>query len=240
MKYILALIIGLVLLSTGVHATNSNSVAYTTDVLSKYIDTDGQVYHTKPVIQSELVFSLNRGLYISIWHSAGLDFKSSLANELKYSLGWSGEGLMDFDVGIAYDDLNQLFQGPKNDVLVSYIKVGKTLDFGIFGKFKPMIELTSYETNKHSDFEGGFRASSSLECVFSRGSIDYIYTPTLLKDNGTFGAKPAWVMSHEFAAVHKIGNLSLKLPSVSIYTPLSSHSNRKTSVVVGVGTAGNF
>jgi hypothetical protein len=235
MKTISLVLIGLVLSCTNLFAGDDSNVSFKSSVLSGYTDMDGQQYYTKPVIQSEITVSLVKGFYVDVWHSTGVNMKSSDGNEIETSLGWSHEGAFSVDVGVSYYDLNSLFHGPRNDLYVWYAKVSHEYDMGILGSFKPVLEINSYKASRKSDFEGGFRAKVSVEYSqkFSIGQVGYALS--LVRDDGTFSSAPAWVMGHEWSLSRKIGKVTLKLPMLMAYVPLSSHSGRKTSMVVGVG-----
>ena len=54
--------------------------------------------------------------------------KKSLGQEGEYGIGWYKEvDGMTMDVLLSYDDLDGIFQGPKNDLFNVYMKLAKSL-----------------------------------------------------------------------------------------------------------------
>ncbi len=220
------------LFCAGLHAENASSVSFKSNILSQYVDTDGQVYYNKPVVQSEITIPLSHGFYIDVWHSAGINMRTGDGNELVTSIGWSKEGKVSVDMGVSYYDFPTFFHGPKNDLYVAYGKVSKIFRYN-YGSLEPALELTHYKSGKGSD-GGGSRAKISVE--YSRKLYsDLTYIASIVHDNGTFDSASAWVTSHELSFGWKIGKVTIKLPSIAAYVPLSTHSGRKISMVCGFG-----
>jgi hypothetical protein len=140
------------------------------------------------------------------------------------------------DVGFSYYDLATLFHGPTGDLYVTYVTFTAT-----HGEFKPTLQLEAYRSGRGSDFEGGYRAKLGLEYshAFANGAT-FTYMPSIVKDDGTFGNRPAWVTSHEASLSWKIsksGAWTLKCPTVLAFVPLTIHSGRGTNVIYGFGVS---
>lgn len=222
-------------------ADDSSNGTIQSSVLNKYVDTDGLVYYDKPVIQTEFTYALgSKGFYLDIWDSQALNGKRNFGDEIETSLGWSHDGAVSVDVGISYYDILPLFKGPKGDVYVAYAKLSKSFDKGDFGTWKPFVMLTGYKTGRGSDYSGGARVQGGVSFSKTVGKTTFEATTALTKDDGTFDDPPAWVGSQSLDLSWNVKKVSLKLPILTAYTPLSGHSGRQSSVVVGANIAYNF
>ncbi len=244
MKTILSVlsITALTLWGANLKADDATTGTLQTSVLSKYVDTDGQVYYGKSVIQTELTQSVGKsGLYVDLWDSQALNGRKSYGDEVEYSLGWTHDlGVVNVDAGVSYYDIIPLFKGPAGDVYVVYARFSKAFDKGDKSIFTPFLALNSYTTGRGSNYEGGARAQGGLTYSKAIGKVTVEETSALTKDGGTYGAPPAWVGSQSADLSFAWGKVSIKLPVVTAYAPLSGHSARHSSVVYGANVSYGF
>ncbi|MEK7163097.1 MAG: hypothetical protein AAB775_00070 [Patescibacteria group bacterium] len=167
--------------------------------------------------------------------------KKSLGQEGEYGIGWYKEvDGMTMDVLLSYDDLDGIFQGPKNDLFNVYMKLAKSLVYDTYGTLKPFMELAYFKAGPKSDFEGGTRMRGGVEYSHRLFVPDMVYELSLMRDDGTFGTNPAWIVRHEGSLSWKVSGWKVKFPLLLAYVPVSSDSGRSNTTVFGAKIARDF
>ncbi len=203
---------------------------------SERVESDGQVYSHTANFQTELTLSLgSRGFYLYLEDFQNLNGQRNYGNEIDYNLGWSYDGIVSIDIGVGYYDVIPLLHGPSEDIYVTYATLAKSFDKGDKGTFKPFVTVTTYKTGRGSDYEGGVRVQSGVTYSRKVGKANLEATTSLVRDDGTFGYPSAWVATQTLSLSWKWGKVSVKLPTVTAYLPLSSRSGRQMSLVYGAG-----
>ena len=211
-----------------------------TTFLTGSVDTDGFVYTSRPVAQTEFTFPITGDYYGYVRHVGSLSMKTNPANEVFISIGWAHEGAIDIDLNFGYNDFVTLFKGPAEDVWIATARVSKTYDLAFLGVWKPFAEVTNYKAAPKSSFTGGMRAQAGIEGKFDRGEHSVEYSCSFLRDDGTYDNKPLWLMNHTASILWKQGKSTIRFPGVSLYVPLTPHSGKKVSVVWSAGFIYDF
>jgi len=230
----------LFILLISAHAADLSGSKIETTFLTGSVDTDGFVYTSRPVAQTEFTFPLKGDFYGYVLHTGSLSMKTNPANEVFISVGWAHEGAVDIDLNIGYDDFVTLFKGPAEDVWIATARISKEYDSAFLGTWKPFVEVANYKAAPRSSFTGGMRAQAGIEGKFDGGGYSIEYSGSFLRDDGTYDNKPLWLMNHTASVLWKQGKSTIRFPGVSLYVPLTPHSGRKVSVVWSAGFSYDF
>lgn len=214
---------------------------------SQYVRSDGGVAHRHPVLQTDLYFSLPRGFYFDVWHSAGMEdanLSSDFADEIDYTAGWSGRlrGLR-LDMGFGYYDVHKLLDSPRGDVMELFVNVSRQLDVSMAHNLTPWLKLQRPMPARGDRPNGGTMISAGMDDSWRvRNYLTINHGAGLLYGDGTFDMDQAVIGKYHTELVWSVSkNVAVKLPMLKISSPLTSVSdNRETEVVVGGGFAVHF
>lgn len=139
------------------------AVTLSTDFVSKYVGFgNGAVFYDKPMFQTDLFFSHKSGFHADIWWGTGLNDDltgSGFDDEVDYNIGFAGavpftdNKKLQFDVGIGYWDIYDLFTSTRNDMVHACIEVSCPLDVSKGIKLTPFAKLNKYILPFETDFE---------------------------------------------------------------------------------------
>lgn len=221
------------------------SFSFSTVALSQYVYAEtGDNYHNKPVLQSEIGMETRQGIYASIWHSTGFDdnLSSDGGDEIDYFIGCAGDiGFISVDLGFAYFDSVNLFQGPKDDTFYLYAQLGHTFTVSA-GSLTPLVKGNFYINGDDSEVEGGVVMCWGFD--YEPPTPSWMSVPTsfrLAYDDGAFGNN-AGIISRIGTEVRWVisEHLNITIPSVNLYFPLTTNDERDNEIVVGGGISVSF
>ena len=245
MKKSLGLILGLVI-STTLFAGEAVEVSALTGVRSKNVDPDATIFDTGPISFSELTFQGKNGLYLYFRHLSG---KEKSARELDTAIGWYQEGkkeesgikALSIDVGVEYDDFDKLFRGPSGDAYVAFARFSKSYERE-YWSITPFVELEHYVPGKGSDFDGGFRGRFGARYSHTLLGFEVKGETALVRDDGTFGYMPAWVVNQSVGLEWKHKNVTVNCLTLTYLGPTSwkPDSGRVRTIVASADISVSF
>lgn len=249
----LSVLLGCASLTSATENTNSNwtpSVTLRSVIASEYLMfSTGSILYDKPVIQTDLFVIFRNGFYFDLWNSAPFEgYDHNLGTEQDLGIGWAGPlfvfGIngkasdMILDIGIAYFNEPKLLTLGADDVLYSHVKLSKEFKLATIsgqfenyasmpGSFYPGGNLFSIGFNKgRSFFKDRVSASTSLALAYG--------TDMFGLDSGFFlrgSVELDWKLTKR---------LTMILPQVNYYAPLTVHDNRSLDAVVFSGFSYQF
>lgn len=219
--------------------------------LSKYVGPQGTVWHKDPVIQTKFEVPLPEGFSYKIWHSAGTNdssLSSDGADEIDHTLrwrkaNWLGVPDLNVDMGITYFDTADLFDVPRGDIINPYLEVSKGFRISKNNRLAPYLKFSPYFPAKGNSPEkglyvlGGFRHAWQINPKLALNhKLGAIY------DDGVLAYDSGFIGEYRLDLSWKLSKtLTLNLPSLMVFTPLTSLSDdRKTEVVLGGGLKYSF
>lgn len=229
--------------------SNENfSFTLSSKVYSKYLIADtGHIGHDKPVVQTDLFVSLPKGFYFDLWHSAGLDgtgLSSDYGDEIDYTMGWSGKlGGVNFDLGVSYFDLVDLFKSPQGDLIRPYLKLNKNFDVSESHRLTPFVYFGFPYSAKGDEFGHGFFVRPGVKHAWQMTSnLTLNQRGNLFFDDGACGFDSGVFGEYRCDLSWQISkSTTIDLISVKGITPFTSLSDsRKTEIVYGTGITYRF
>lgn len=229
-----------------------SSVTASSVVADKYCAFgSGALFYDNPVLQSDMVVTLNNGAYALLWHSAPVgnsSWNENFASEMDYGLGWSGPlskfglkgqaGELVIDVGITYFDEPGVFSFGPGDVWYSHVKLTKSIDkVDLFALFE------NYTVAPGSTFEGGnlYSVGASTFRPVPKTPLSLFCSLSCTYDDGGFGFDNGFLLKGCVEADWKVtSHISLILPRISYYVPLTVRDSRETDAVISGGISLKF
>lgn len=211
-----------------------------TQSLTKYVSNDGFVYHNGAVQQTNVGASFFDGLLqFGYWGSLPWNGHEGFGKENDYTVNSAGEigktGI-NFDVGISYFDMSNLWK-TDGDVFNPFL--GLSYDFPLTDSqsltTSTKIELPIVNGDNFADKHGSYLTLNLSHNWQVSEEISVTQGPSFVLDNGPYGEQWGWV-GHYNAGINfaTSKNTSIDL-LVSASTPLSHLSDRETEFVGGVG-----
>ncbi|MBX2866958.1 hypothetical protein KTR10_03320 [Candidatus Kaiserbacteria bacterium] len=239
------LLVTTTLLATAVSLPATAGATITTKVLDKYLGTNGAVFHSGTVVQSDIFVTLGGGFYTDVWvsYAAQGSWQSTFGDEVDLTLGWADTvGAFNVDVGAAYFNIADDGTG-MGDVLQFYLTVDHPIKVGR-STVSPFVRAEVYTSSKSGDnpdngqfFRGGVMYSTPLAekwGLSGKAQVSY--------DTGAFGFTPG-----TFADVDaKVTYAVTESFSISAYgkisTPISTKASdtRSTETAFGMITSWSF
>ncbi|MES2436859.1 MAG: hypothetical protein V4519_02515 [Patescibacteria group bacterium] len=220
------------------------SVVLTTRLWSQYYGANGSVYHTDPVLQSDVFVTFPNGVYIDLWHSAGLDdanLNSNFGDEVDYTLGWVGKVRdVNVNVGVSYFDLAapRLLSGTKGDLIYMYGELSLDLDLGNGHTIKPFLKPEAYLSANATNegFEGQVQVGVNHIWQVNE-SVSFQHRLAVLADPGFYGFDSGLMLFYSGGVAWKLSDsITLDLPVWKMGTPITSMSDsREFDGAIGVG-----
>lgn len=245
LKSMILVIILIACLEVKIASAQENvSITLSSKIWTKYLGTNGFVYHEEPVIQTDLFISLPKGFYVDIWHSVGLDdnnLSSNYGNELDYTLGWSGEikGFL-FDTGISYFDIYKTFENSGEDIIQPYVVLSKEIPVSN-SVFSPYLKAELPFSAKNSNSKGIYLYAGINHLLELTEKLSVNHEMYFLHDNGAFGLNSGIIGGYNAGLSYNISNHVILEPIlIKTTTPLFGAELRKTETVFGSGITFNF
>jgi hypothetical protein len=228
----------------------SPTVSIQTIVADKYLAFgSGSTLYNKPTLQSDIWVGFGNGLYFNLWNSTPFErYNDNFGTEQDYGIGWAGalssfgikNALSDLslDIGTTYFDEPNIFTLANGDTLYTHIKVSKPLKWCTVA-----CEYENYSTFPCNASEvehiGSVEASKVWSLWNNRVSISA--SVALAYDSGVFGSDNGLLLRSFGEIDWKITKrLSLILPQLSGYQPLTIRDKRKTDGVIASGFSYKF
>lgn len=209
--------------------------------VSQYVGASGWVFTNHAGLETELTASLDNGIYADVWNFSNLegDFNDGEANEIDFSIGWSGDifGLT-LDGGVAYYNY-AILDNAEGDSWCFYVGVAKQFDISDVQHLVPSIKFEGYIPAKgDSSEEHGADVVLNLEHSWDvlPELLTIYHTPGLFYDDGQFGGESGVLGSWEVGVNYFITeNLTIDA-SWLISTPLAGMDDgRETETVLSAG-----
>ncbi len=213
------------------------SVTLSAEASTRYFTFDsGAPLSDEKVIQPNLNVAWENGLYLNVFASRPLARnvpKSDFSFENDFGIGWAGEfDYWSLDVSLTYYDEPSLGKFGADDIWFSNLKASHG-----FGPVNLDFEYGGYTAVKGSSHEGGHILSVGLskeidyqERLSIGSSTKFAY------DDGGFGLDNGFVSITELEAKWKVTKrISITLPKVALYVPVTVRDMRKTEVVWSMG-----
>jgi ribose 5-phosphate isomerase B len=172
----------------------------------------------------------------------------NFASEIDYGLGWSGSlskfglkgqvGDLVVDLGITYFDEPGVFTFGPGDVWYSHVKLTKSIDkVNVFALFE------NYTVAPGSGFEGGnlYSVGASTFRSVPKTPLSLFCSLSCTYDDGGFGFDNGFLLKGCVEADWKVtSHISLILPRISYYVPLTVRDSRETDAVISGGISLKF
>jgi hypothetical protein len=187
------------------------------------------------------------GLYFNLWHSGELgrqffDNENPWATEMDYTVGYATQLLgLDADLGVSYYDCGRLFR-KTDDSVYSYLRLSKTYEIDKNQSLSPYIKFNVYNMVQNVPGDGFILHTGICHNLKLADNLNLCSDIAAMYDDGAYG--------NDNGFVGKLGTcfnwqltkgITLKAPSVTLYTPLQSlKDERKTECVVGASMVFNF
>ncbi|GEM_PF-1203756 len=256
-KFVVSLVTLLALISAAKSEETTNS-PWTPSVTLRSVAANkysafgsGGVLYNKPVVQSDIFIGFHNGFYIDIWNSTPMSgpYNQNFGTEQDLGLGWAGPlstfGLKSgpladvvIDAGTTYFDEPGLQTLGSKDILYSHLKVSKDLSW-----FTANFMYENYTVMRNTPYGGGslYSVGASKSVLLLNGLLTASTSVSLVYDNGGFGCDDGLLLrgSAELDwAITK--HLSLVLPQVNWYAPVTVRDNRVVDCVLFAGAIYRF
>lgn len=249
----ISFLMGLASLTLAEESTNSNwtpSVTLRSVVASKYLAFgSGGTLYDKPAIQSDIFVSFRNGFYVDLWNST--PFKGHDNNfgwEQDLGIGWAGplstfdlKGFasdMTLDIGSTYFDEPGLLTIGAKDILYNHVKLSKAFKWvTVFGNFENYIAMPG------SPYHGGnlYSIGASKGTSFFKDRVSASTSLALTYDDGGFGMDKGFLLRGSAELDWKLTkHLTMILPQVNYYAPLTVRDSRSLDAVVFGGFSYRF
>ena len=245
MKKMIAVLIGcLAIVNVFAEDEWKPSATLQTGVYSKYSMFELGIWSLsdKPVLQSDLCFTLPAGFRAGMWDSYGLaDKDMATKNEVDLYIGWAGSkdfgpGKIGADVSLYYFDEPSLFKYGAGDVISPAVEVNYQFKNGI----TPFLKWTNWTTMPESGFDGGnaFEAGCRYAFEFKRKDgkkfLSVPISSTFVWEDGfaSYGSGLLW--KGTVGCVWPITkDIELALPTIRVYSPITAPDG-KVNTCIGV------
>lgn len=244
MKTFLVILLGILLVSSPIFADGEKpTVIVKSLAASKYLAFgSGGLLDKDPALQTLLLVLYPKGFNFSLWNSTDFQkWNSSLGSEVDYGIGWSGKLGEDFsaDIGLTYFDEPNVFTWGAGDIIYGQVKVSRIIvsGFTISGGYE------RYVTMPHSGFNIGslYSLGASKNISLLDNELVMKNSLTLVYDKGGTGFDNGFLLRGTILFDWKISDrMTLTLPQVNYYVPLSVHDARKKDAVFFAGLAHRF
>jgi hypothetical protein len=214
-------------------------------LVSKYLAFgSGSVLFDKPAVQTNLFVGFENGWSVDLWNSKSFTkWNKDFGSEVDYGIAWDGKigDQLTANVGVIYFDEPKVFTLGAGDIVYSHASLTR-----VYGERKNEIRVTlgfeNYVTMPHSGFQGGNLYSLGASRTYSLGEkVSLTNSLTSVYDDGGFGFDSGWLLRGILSLDWKISErMTLALPQVSYYIPLTVHDSRKTDAVFSGGLAYRF
>ena len=226
-------------------AWETPSVSFRSVIADKYILSNGEETYNKPVIQSDLYIGFENGFFIDLWNSAPFEgYGQNLGTEQDYGIGWEGP-LSKFgfgkktivSVGVTYCNEPKMTEFGMEDMVYSYVKLSQTTaGFNFYGMYESNIPMPK------SSYHGGSLLSvgvSRKDSLLDKLDIDVSFAPVY--DSGNFGLNSGLFLKGGVGFNWLLEkNLTMILPQVNYYVPLTMHDSRSSAKTVAGGLSYQF
>jgi hypothetical protein len=220
---------------------NSPTVIVKSLAASKYLAFgSGGMLDKDPALQTLLLVTYPNGFNFSLWNSTNFKkWNSTLGSEVDYSVGWSGEigGGLSANIGVIYFDEPDVFTLGAGDIVYPQVTISRK-----FGESRVSIGVENYTVMPHSGFKGGnlYSIGASRNASLTE-NLSVGNSLTLVYDDGGFGYDNGLLLRGSLTLDWKLSDrMTLILPQINYYVPLTTHDNRGNDAVFFGGLAHRF
>lgn len=226
------------------------SVSLSTDFVSQYIGFEnGGVFYDKPMFQTDLSVSHKSGFHADIWWGTGFNnnlIGSGFDDEVDYNIGFANtvpftNGKIQFDIGVGYWDLYNVFTSTRNDILHPFVEITYPLEISKGLKLVPFAKFQGYTLPFKTDFEEGTATSAGSKYRFDLSRRFAITGITSFGyDDGGFGFQRGVIWKDYVNLEWAISShLTWKVVEFQFYVPIGVN-DRDPQQVYGTGVVWSF
>lgn len=214
-----------------------------TKLVSRYIANNGFVLHNKATQQTDLFILMPQGFYADLWISLPWDGKENLGKEADMTIGWNGAigstGVV-ADLGISYFNYISLSRSD-DDMINPYAKISKDFTIAENQILSPYVKIETPFPARDRSLKGGIYTNFGIKHTWKIAKkISFSQDICAVYDNGAYELENGWIGKYNATASVQLGKgYSLDL-SLSVFTPLTTFSDRKTEKVPSIGLIYSF
>ena len=215
-------------------------------VYSRYLGSNGAIFHRDPVFQADITMAHDDGLYFNLWGSMGLEsmeWNDDYGDEVDVTVGWAHEvSGISLDFGISYLELVDL-RHSEDDVWWFYAEASKPYELTEEVTLSPFAHLDYYADAEFSYLKPYIEAGAYTSVQLCE-DVSFDMRTSLLYDTGIFGFDSGFIgkanagINWKWSETVTLECLNIKFAHSFIEEP--SEDPRGDEIAFGVGVQVKF
>lgn len=208
---------------------------------------DGALVFDGLVIQGNVTFSSESGLFIDVWYSQDTEnSQASWGDEVDYTIGWNGKlsENISLSVSLSYFDNHLLGQVPFNDLIKSGFKVSwENISSSSRFELTPFVAYSNFFVpDKETTFDGGNVYSIGVDSqIHVNEKISLASSTSFVWNDGAFKTSPGPMFKHTSSLNYKKDEkITWHIIETSFYVPFAGRHSVEQQTVLGTGFSWKF